>query len=145
MLHASSVLKAPSDLAQAAVTNHHVVKTSDDICASLELLKIVHQCNQKKGWTLLIAPDNVPNKAMMDSCSIDASKLLVIRKKHILDLNYVLTSALNNGNFAAVITWTDILSPSELATMRLPSSNTEIYCFSKTVDKETCTISTLMS
>ncbi|NOU50909.1 hypothetical protein HG263_10240 [Pseudoalteromonas sp. JBTF-M23] len=145
MLHASSVLRISSELPQASVTNQHLVHTADDICASLELLKIIHQCNQKKGWTLLIAPDNIPNKAMMDSCSIDASKLLVIRKKHIVDLNYVLTSALNNGNFAAVITWTDILLPSELKTMSLPNSSTEIYCFSKATNQEACTIPALIS
>ncbi|CAH9051697.1 hypothetical protein PSECIP111951_01622 [Pseudoalteromonas holothuriae] len=145
MLHTSSVLSVSSGLSKVSATNHHHVKIEDDICASLELLKIVHQRNQKKGWTLLIAPDNIPSKSMMDSCSVDASKLLVIRRKHIVDLNYVLTSALNNGNFAAVITWVDILGPSELENMHLPNSNTDIFCFSKAKQQETCTIPELIS
>ncbi|CAM4152188.1 SulA-like leucine-rich domain-containing protein [Pseudoalteromonas byunsanensis] len=145
MLQTSSVLEVTSGLPQSPVSNIHHVTTEDDICASLALLKIVHQCNQKQGWTLLIAPDNVPNKAMIDSCSIDTNKLLVIRRKHIVDLNYVLSSALKNGNFAAVITWTDILSSSELKDMNLPNSDTEIFCFSKTKQLEKCTMPAFIS
>ncbi|WP_105167941.1 SulA-like leucine-rich domain-containing protein [Pseudoalteromonas sp. T1lg23B] len=145
MLHTSSVLEITASLPKSPVSNIHHVTTEDDICASLALLKIVHQCNQKQGWTLLIAPDNVPNKAMMDSCSIDTNKLLVIRRKHIVDLKYVLSSALNNGNFAAVIAWTDILSSTELTDMNLPCSDTEIFCFSQAKQPEKCTMSAFIS
>ncbi|MCF6435755.1 SulA-like leucine-rich domain-containing protein [Pseudoalteromonas sp. MMG022] len=145
MLQTSSVLEITSGLPKSPVSNVHHVTTEDDICASLALLKIVHQCNQKQGWTLLIAPDNVPNKAMIDSCSVDTKKLLVIRRKHIVDLSYVLSSALNNGNFAAVITWTDVLSANELSRMNLPNTNTEIFCFSHTKQPEKCTMPAFMS
>ncbi|MFC3032360.1 SulA-like leucine-rich domain-containing protein [Pseudoalteromonas fenneropenaei] len=110
-----------------------VIHTEDEISASLELLKVLHSCNQKQGWTLLIAPDNVPNKAMLQSCSIDSSKLLVIRQKHLVNLPYVLNSALHNGNFAAVITWTDIVSPSQLDALALTTqSKAQLYCFTRT-------------
>ncbi|WP_462164115.1 SulA-like leucine-rich domain-containing protein [Pseudoalteromonas xiamenensis] len=114
-----------------------IIYTEDEISASLELLKVLHTCNQKHGWTLLIAPDNVPNKMMLQSCSIDSSKLLVIRQKHLVNLPYVLNSALHNGNFAAVITWTDILKPSELETLHIsPSNKTQLYCFSREAQQE---------
>lgn len=114
-----------------------LIFTEDEISASLELLKVLHNCNQKHGWTLLIAPDNVPNKSMLQSCSIDSSKLLVIRQKHLVNLPYVLNSALNNGNFAAVITWTDIIKPNMLDSLNLSSSNkTKLFCFSKHVENE---------
>jgi cell division inhibitor SulA len=147
MLQASSVfgISASSSHTIEATRAFNCVITEDDISASLALLKIIHQCNQKKGWTLLIAPDNVPNKAMMESCSIDSSKLLVIRKRHIVDLNYVLRSALNNGNFAAVITWTDVIEPISLEALNLPSSSTDIFCFCKNAPLETCTIDALIS
>ncbi|CCQ12356.1 putative orphan protein [Pseudoalteromonas luteoviolacea B = ATCC 29581] len=112
--------------------NVQLIYTSDEISAGLELLKVLHSCNQKHGWTLLIAPDNVPNKAMLQSCSIDSSKLLVIRQKHLVNLPYVLNSALKNGNFAAVITWTDILDEKQLADLEMVAEQTAtLYCFSK--------------
>jgi cell division inhibitor SulA len=115
------------------------VETPDEICASLELLKIIHQCNHKQGWTLLIAPDHIPNKDMLEASSIDSSKLLIIRKKHIVDLEYVLNSALNNGNFAAVITWTDITDAQQLSQMRLRQTDIALYCFTQTNNKA-CTM-----
>jgi cell division inhibitor SulA len=88
----------------------NVVQIEDEISATFELLKVLHQYNSLNAWTLLIAPDHVPSKALLDSCSIDTSKLLVIRQKHLVNIEYVLSSALHNGNFAAVITWTDIIN-----------------------------------
>jgi len=117
----------------------NIVETPDEICASLELLKIIHQCNNKHGWTLLIAPDHIPNKDMLESSTIDSSKLLVIRNKHIVDLEYVLNSALNNGNFAAVITWTGIISKETIQTMHFNQRNIPLFCFIE-ADKNTCTI-----
>ncbi len=120
------------------------VETPDEICASLELLKIIHQCNHKQGWTLLIAPDHIPNKDMLEASSIDSSKLLVIRKKHIVDLEYVLNSALNNGNFAAVITWTGITNSELLSQMHLSQTDISLYCFTETSSKA-CTIERIAS
>lgn len=114
-----------------------LIYTEDEISASLELLKVLHNCNQQHGWTLLIAPDNVPNKSMLQSCSIDSSKLLVIRQKHLVNLPYVLNCALHNGNFAAVITWTDVLNPNQLCELHIaPSNKTKLFCFSRQTENE---------
>ncbi|SFC64659.1 SulA-like leucine-rich domain-containing protein [Pseudoalteromonas denitrificans] len=109
----------------------HSIEIEDDISATFELIKILHQYNSQNGWMLLIAPDHVPSKSLLDSCSIDKSKLLVIRKKHLSNLDYVLNSALNNGNFSAVITWTNMLTKYQLASIAKvkSSSNTNLYCF----------------
>ena len=114
----------------------NVIQIEDDISATFELLKVLHQYNSLNAWTLLIAPDHVPSKALLDSCSIDTSKLLVIRQKHLVNLEYVLRSALHNGNFAAVITWTDMLNNQLLSNLSLNLSNTKtkLYCFTKNSD-----------
>lgn len=125
-------VKSYRDTSESAV---ELIYTEDEISASLELLKVLHNCNQQHGWTLLIAPDNVPNKSMLQSCSIDSSKLLVIRQKHLVNLPYVLNSALHNGNFAAVITWTDVINPSQLDMLHIaPSKKTKLFCFSRHVE-----------
>ncbi|MBB1402646.1 SulA-like leucine-rich domain-containing protein [Pseudoalteromonas sp. SG45-1] len=111
----------------------NLIQIEDEISATFELLKVLHQYNSSNAWTLLIAPDHVPSKALLDSCSIDTSKLLVIRQKHLVNLEYVLNSALNNGNFAAVITWTDIVNNQLLTNLSfdLSKTNTKLYCFTK--------------
>ena len=111
----------------------NLIQIEDEISATFELLKVLHQYNSSNAWTLLIAPDHVPSKALLDSCSIDTSKLLVIRQKHLVNLEYVLNSALHNGNFAAVITWTDIVNNQLLTNLSfdLSKTNTKLYCFTK--------------
>ncbi|MBQ4849131.1 SulA-like leucine-rich domain-containing protein [Pseudoalteromonas sp. MMG012] len=126
-------------------TRLKMVHTRDDISANLELLNIIHLCNQKHGWTLLIAPEHIPNKSMLERCSIDSSKLLVIKQKHISNLQYVLNEALNNGNFAAVITWTNVTTADQLQNMNLNLSGTELFCFSKIPSQDTCTIDAMIS
>lgn len=114
----------------------NVVQIEDEISATFELLKVLHQYNNINAWTLLIAPDHVPSKTLLDSCSIDTSKLLVIRQKHLLNLEYVLNSALQNGNFAAIITWTNIINDKQLSelSVNLNNTNTKLYCFTKQVN-----------
>ncbi|MCK8093857.1 SulA-like leucine-rich domain-containing protein [Pseudoalteromonas sp. 1CM17D] len=111
----------------------NLIKVEDEISATFEMLKVLHQYNSSNAWTLLIAPDHVPSKALLDSCSIDTSKLLVIRQKHLVNLEYVLNSALHNGNFAAIITWTDIVSEQQLVnlSLNLGKRSAKLFCFTK--------------
>ena len=117
---------------QSASVN--LIQIEDEISATFELLKVLHHYNNQNAWTLLIAPDHVPSKALLDSCSIDTSKLLVIRQKHLVNLEYVLNSALHNGNFAAVITWTGIVKDNQVAdlSLNLDQASAKLYCFTKT-------------
>ncbi|MCG9769668.1 hypothetical protein L1D59_13780 [Pseudoalteromonas piscicida] len=128
MLHSNTLLQ-PNNSTYYTLNEINNIIVEDEIVASLELLKVLHKCQYKQGWTLLVAPDNVPNKSLLESASVDASKLLVIRQKHIYDLEYVLKSAISNGNFAAVVIWTDITSVQTINKMELPVSDVAIHCF----------------
>ncbi|MEQ2353524.1 hypothetical protein [Pseudoalteromonas piscicida] len=128
MLHSNTLLQ-PNNSTYYTLNEINNIIVEDEIVASLELLKVLHKCQHKQGWTLLVAPDNVPNKSLLESASVDASKLLVIRQKHIYDLEYVLKSAISNGNFAAVVIWTDIASVQTINKMELPVSDVAIHCF----------------
>ncbi|TGE84113.1 hypothetical protein C7Y70_07695 [Pseudoalteromonas sp. KS88] len=121
----------------------NVIQIEDEISATFELLKVLHHYNSQNAWTLLIAPDHVPSKALLDSCSIDTSKLLVIRQKHLVNLEYVLNSALHNGNFAAVITWTDIVKGNQLAdlSLNLEHASAKLYCFTNNESSEELALS----
>ncbi|TMP32330.1 SulA-like leucine-rich domain-containing protein [Pseudoalteromonas rubra] len=131
MLH-TQVQNISSSKTNSADKRYQLVYAEDDIVSSLELLKILYRCNSLHKWTLLIAPDNIPSKALLDTSSIDSSKLLVLRQRHLINLEYVINSALCKGNFAAVVTWTDIVSEQQLARFKLIDSDTELFCFTRT-------------
>ena len=106
----------------------NLIHVADEVSATFELLKLLRHSNKQKGWTLLLAPDHVPSKTLLDTCSIDTSKLLVIRQKHLINLEYVLNSALTNGNFSAVVMWTNMMDTKALNTVTA-NSTTPLYCF----------------
>lgn len=89
--------------------NVKVINVQDSIQETMALLTILQSHNSENSWTLLLAPDAVPSKALLESLSIDHKKLLVIRQRHLINIEYVLQSALTNGNFGAVISWTNML------------------------------------
>ncbi len=111
----------------------HLVEVEDDISASFELLKLLHNTSQQPGWTLLLAPDAVPTKTVLNSCAIDPSKLLVIRQRHLCNIKHVVKSALLNGNFSALIAWQGILSNPQLEALEqyVETSQAQFYCFTQ--------------
>ncbi len=129
MLQSIDIRKVKSYQSEQAT--HHLIEIEDEITATFELIKILHLYNAQNSWTLLIAPDHVPSKSLLDSCSINKEKLLVIRQKHLSNFDYVLNSALNNGNFSAVITWTNMLNQKQLQLIanKYQTTNTHLYCF----------------
>ncbi|KZN50356.1 SulA-like leucine-rich domain-containing protein [Pseudoalteromonas luteoviolacea] len=133
MLHISANLNTYSEN-----VNHYqsfnVLDAIDEQSINDMLLQILYRCNSKAGWTLLIAPDHVVNKSMLDSYDIDANKLLVLKQRDLINLEHTLDSALSNGNFAAVITWPGILSHKQIEHRSLSKSKTILYCF-KNSDK----------
>ncbi|MEO2279157.1 hypothetical protein [Pseudoalteromonas pernae] len=135
MLHTAAIrhVKSYKQDNPAAI---NIVQTEDEISASFELLKIVHRYNKSNGWTLLIAPDHIPSRDLLDSCSIDTNKLLVIRRKHIVDVEYVLNCALQNGRYCAIITWTDIVNQHQLEKMQLNTHQAKAQLFCFTSDEE---------
>lgn len=94
-----------------------VINVQDDIQETLALIEILqkHTCENK--WTLLLAPDAVPSKTLLESLSIDHSKLLIIRQRHLINIEYVVKSALKNGNFGAVVSWTNMLDEVTLSAL----------------------------
>ncbi|WP_105212944.1 hypothetical protein [Pseudoalteromonas sp. T1lg22] len=145
MLHTAAVrhVKSYQQENPAAI---NLVHTEDEISASFELLKIIHRYNSSNGWTLLVAPDHIPSRDLLDSCSIDTSKLLVIRRKHIVDCEYMLNCALQNGRFAAIVTWTDIVTLEQLEAMQLNThqAKAQLYCFASDADADSDAVQTTL-
>lgn len=110
-----------------------IIEVADEISESFEFCKILQQHMQCNKWVLLLAPDHVPSKHLLDSLAIDRKKLLVIRQKHLANISYVLNAALRNGNFSAVVSWTNLLDDTQLNNLLTHSAgiNTPLYHFKK--------------
>ena len=111
------------EISEIASDKLKVINVQDDIQETLALIEILqkHTCENK--WTLLLAPDAVPSKSLLESLSIDHSKLLIIRKRHLINIEYVVNSALKNGNFGAVVSWTNMLDEVTLSSLAANQSH----------------------
>jgi cell division inhibitor SulA len=111
-----------------------VINVYDDIQETLALIDILQRHTGENKWTLLLAPDAVPSKSLLESLSIDHNKLIVIRQRHLINLEYVINSALENGNFGAVISWTNILDEVTLSELAAKQAHFKghFYHFSST-------------
>ena len=59
MLQANTYL-TPVKPTPKALDNHLDVVVEDEIVASLELMKVLHKCQNKEGWTCLWHPTTYP-------------------------------------------------------------------------------------
>lgn len=81
-----------------------LIHVEDEISATFELIKIVQKADKHK-WTLLVAPAQVPNKALLSSCVQNIERLMVMRPWQLKNAEQTLKTALANGNFSAVVLW----------------------------------------
>ncbi|MDE3270623.1 SulA-like leucine-rich domain-containing protein [Pseudoalteromonas sp. SSM20] len=131
------------EISEIASDKLKVINVQDDIQETLALIEILqkHTCENK--WTLLLAPDAVPSKSLLESLSIDHSKLLIIRKRHLINIEYVVNSALKNGNFGAVVSWTNMLDEVTLSSLAANQSHFNGYFYHFAASKGMTTKPTL--
>jgi cell division inhibitor SulA len=94
-----------------------------------ELAKIIKRYEQCSGWTMLIAPENLPNKRQMNLHKVNLNKVLTIPKKscsHVLATAY---QALKIDNCSALVIWDDCLSAVEIKLLlqKARKNNTSLY------------------
>ena len=92
--------------------------TKDDIDSHFELIKIIKRYECCSGWTLLIAPDHLPKKEVLLSCSINLDKVLIVHKKHCQDVLNCANRALRHDNCSALVIWSDLLTGTEVANLQ---------------------------
>ncbi|WP_199611423.1 SulA-like leucine-rich domain-containing protein [Flocculibacter collagenilyticus] len=99
-------------LSNGIATNNVVqlIKVEDELSATFELIKIVKKHAHSKKWTLLIAPEHVPSKQLLNSCSVNFEHVLVIHEKQITNKLDVIRNALKYGTCSAVVTWMDVFT-----------------------------------
>lgn len=97
---------------------HQPSKQIDEIDFHLELIKIIKRYEACHGWTLLIAPDHLPNKSVLKSCSVNLDKVLIVHKKHCQDVKLVANQALHHDNCSAVVICNDLIDAQDIEKLR---------------------------
>ena len=83
----------------------HFLDGQDELTRSFELIKVLRQHQTDKRWTLLIAPSHIPDKALLDCCSVDMSHVLLVREKQIASMSDTIEKALNASTCCAIVAW----------------------------------------
>lgn len=111
----------------------HMIKTDDELSESFELIKILRLYQQTNRWTLLIAPQNIPDKALLDCCSVDMDRVLVVREKQIDSVLATIENALSHATCSAVVAWCNNINSTKMAEINQLAENSEchFYAFNK--------------
>ncbi len=83
----------------------HFVSAVDKLSEAFELIKILRQHQHSNRWTLLIAPQNIPDKALLDCCSVDMNHVLVVHEKQITSIMATIENALLGSTCSAIVAW----------------------------------------
>jgi cell division inhibitor SulA len=97
--------------------------------AHQELIKIISRYQHCYGWTLLIAPNHLPNKATLKAAGLNLEKVLIVHKKNCPDVLFSAYQAIKNDNCSALVIWEELISTVEwqLLTSRVKNSSTKLY------------------
>ena len=111
----------------------HMIKTDDELSESFELIKILRLYQQSNRWTLLIAPQNIPDKALLDCCSVDMDRVLVVREKQISSVLATIENALSPATCSAVVAWCNNINSTKMAQINQLAEKSEchFYAFNK--------------
>lgn len=103
-----------------------------------ELIKIISRYQYCHGWTLLIAPNHLPNKATLKAAGLNLEKVLIVHKKNCPDVLFSAYQAIKNDNCSALVIWEELVSNVEwqLLHSRAKTSTTKLYLLNnKTHDR----------
>lgn len=103
-----------------------------------ELIKIISRYQECHSWTLLIAPNHLPNKAQLKAAGLNLEKVLILHKKNCPDVLFSAYQAIKNDNCSALVIWEELVSNVEwqLLQSRAKTSATHLYLLNnKTHDR----------
>lgn len=120
----------------------HFLDAQDELSRSFELIKVLRQHQANKRWTLLIAPSHIPDKALLDCCSVDMKHVLIVREKQITSMSKTIETALSCNTCCAIVAWCsqwhEQLSAQQLQQLSQLADDTQchVYAFEKQQTKQ---------
>lgn len=111
----------------------HLVTTQDSLSESFELIKILRSHQYSGRWTVLIAPQNIPDKALLQCCSVDMGKVLVVHARQNTDVLATVENALSQSTCSAVVAWSELLPQQNFKQLSqlAAKSNCHFYSFNR--------------
>ena len=73
-----------------------------------EFTNIIKRHQDSAGWTMLIAPQSIPNKRTFIAQQVKLDKVLIVHKAHCKDAFIACYKAIKNNNCACIILGSDI-------------------------------------
>lgn len=125
-------------LDKGELTTTYTEQVEQELDAHQELIKIISRYQNCHGWTLLIAPNHLPNKATLKAAGINLEKVLIVHKKNCPDVLFSAYKAIKNDNCSALVIWEELVSNVEwqLLESRAKTSATHLYLLNnKTHDR----------
>ena len=94
-----------------------------------ELLKIINRHESCYGWTMIIAPNNLPKKSLLVAAGINLEKVLIVQTKDCFDVLFTAYKALKQDNCSALVVWDNLISNNELKLLETiaSASATKLY------------------
>ena len=123
---------------KAQLELNHAENIEQELDAHQELIKIISRYQECHGWTLLIAPNHLPNKATLKAAGLNLEKVLILHKKNCPDVLFSAYQAIKNDNCSALVIWEELVSSVEwqLLESRAKTSSTHLYLLNnKTHDR----------
>ena len=116
-------------LNEAESTATYSEQIEQELDAHQALIKIISRYQSCYGWTLLIAPNHLPNKATLKAAGINLEKVLILHKKNCPDVLFSAYQAIKNDNCSALVIWEELVSSVEwqLLESRSKTSATHLY------------------
>lgn len=111
------------------LTKPYTAQVEQELDAHQELIKIISRYQACHGWTLLIAPNHLPNKSTLKAAGINLEKVLILHKKNCPDVLFSAYQAIKNDNCSALVIWEELVSSVEwqLLESRAKTSTTHLY------------------
>lgn len=133
---ANSAKRTKQTPADVKASLFHGIHTQDSLSESFELIKVLRNHQQSGRWTVLIAPQNIPDKALLTCCSVDMSRVLVVHTKHDVDVSNTIANALSQSTCSAVVAWTSQISNAKLQEFAelAGQSGCHFYAFNRSSD-----------
>ena len=114
---------------KAQLELNHAENIEQELDAHQELIKIISRYQECHGWTLLIAPNHLPNKATLKAAGLNLEKVLILHKKNCPDVLFSAYQAIKKDNCSALVIWEELVSSVEwqLLESRAKTSSTHLY------------------
>ena len=136
-------LPSPFGVINRQTAKHwHFLDAQDELTRSFELIKVLRQHQADRRWTLLIAPSHIPDKALLECCSVDMSHVLIVREKQISSMFKTIETALKCNTCCAIVAWCSQWH-TQLSNVKLQqlskladSAKCHVYAFNKQVTNE---------